>query len=48
MLRFGLSEGPLVGEALRGVSQGVERGEVSTKKEAVALIERLLAGRKDR
>lgn len=48
MKRFGLSEGPLVGEALREVFEGVERGEVSSKKEAVALIERLLAGRKDR
>lgn len=46
MSKFGISEGPLVGEALREVSDGVERGEVKSKKEAVSLVERLLARRK--
>lgn len=46
MSRFGVTEGPLVGEALREVSEGVERGGVKSKKDALKLVERLLAGRK--
>ncbi len=48
MKRFGVAEGPLVGEALKAVSDGVERGEVTGKKDAVELIKRLLAGRPGR
>lgn len=46
MKRFGIPEGPLVGEILKKISEGVEKGEIRNKKEAVVFAEGFLGGRK--
>jgi len=45
---FGVSEGPLVGLALKRVAEGVETGEITSKKAALALVKRFIEWQKGR
>ncbi|MBI5562601.1 MAG: HD domain-containing protein [Deltaproteobacteria bacterium] len=49
MKTFRIPEGPLVGEAMAWIAEGVESGAVKTKKDAVAFVrERLMERQKER
>jgi hypothetical protein len=42
MERYGLPQGPIVGKALRIVTEAQLKGEIKTKEEAFALLDRVI------
>jgi hypothetical protein len=46
--RFGLGPGPKIGEVLEAVREAQAAGEVTSREEALAYIEQILASSKDK